>query len=138
LEKEIRLLKIEAQNAEAFSKQWAQVVQDLERQRGWMGQKTAYLKGVREYPRVWATVLKDLRRNIPHGVWLVELETGAGGALRLAGGSMDEAIVSRFMTNLKSSSHFTHVGFTYAEKDKIGNIPIVKFEVICRVVFGER
>jgi len=106
----------------------------LERQKKFIDWKAAYLKSAREQPRVWAVVLKDLRRNIPHGVWLTELETGSGGALRIAGGAPDEALVTEFMGNLKESPHFSSVGFTYTEKDQIGNVPIVRFEVVCRVI----
>jgi len=96
--------------------------------------KLEYLTATRSRPRIWATVLEEMRREIPQGVWLTELETGPAGALRIAGGATDERLVTQFMSSLKGSAHFTNVTFTYTEKDQIGNVPIVRFEVVCRVI----
>ncbi len=133
LKEQIKILQVETQNMETFSKQLDQVDQELQRQKSVLENKLAYLKAVKERPRLLAVVLKEMRRNIPRGMWLTEMETGSGGALRIAGGATDENGVTQFMTNLKESPHFSNVGFTYTEKDSIGNVPFVKFEIVCRV-----
>ncbi|MBI3615766.1 MAG: PilN domain-containing protein [Candidatus Omnitrophica bacterium] len=133
LDKETQTLRVEIQNAEVFSKQIDQIGQELDRQKKFIDWKIAYLKEAKNRPRIWATVLKELRRNIPHGVWLTELETGTGGGLRITGGAPDEALVTQFMANLKESPHFSSVGFNYTEKDNIGSTSIVKFEILCRL-----
>lgn len=133
LKKEVEILKVEGANMESFLKQLDQVGQELSRQKKTIEWKISYLKETKERPKVWAVLLKDLRQNIPHGVWLTELETGTSRALRITGGAPDEDLVTQFMTNLKASPYFTNVGFSYAEKDAIGNIPIVKFEIVCQV-----
>ncbi len=132
LKRQSQLLKVESQNLESFSKQLDQVEQELQRQKKILEWKIEYLNVAKERPRIWASVLRDLRQSIPRGVWLTELETGTGRSLRIAGGSTDENLVTQFMSNLKESPHFTNVGFTYTEKDTIGNVPVVKFEVVCR------
>lgn len=133
LKQEIQILQVESQNKEAFYKQLEQVEKELLRQKGLIDLKVAYLNGAAAHPHIWAGVLKDLRRNIPSGVWLTELESGPGGSLRIAGGAADESQVTQFMSNLKNSSQFSNVGFTYTEKDTIGRAWVVKFEVTCRV-----
>lgn len=133
LKQEIQLLQVENKNKEGYFKQLDQIQQELQRQKSVIDLKIAYLSAARAHPRLWATVLKDLRRNIPHGVWLTELETGPSGSLRIAGGATDENLVTEFMTTLKSSPHFSNVSFTYTEKDAIGQIWVVKFEIVCRV-----
>lgn len=133
LKKEVEILKVEGANMESFLKQLDQVGQELARQKKTIEWKIGHLKGVRERPKVWAVLLKDLRQNIPHGVWLTELETGASRALRITGGAPNEDLVTQFMANLKTSPYFTNVGFSYAEKDAIGSVPIVKFEIVCQV-----
>lgn len=133
LKSEVEILKVEGANRESFTKQLNQVGEELVRQKKIIEWKISYLKGVKEHPKVWAVLLRDLRQNIPHGVWLTELETGANHALRVAGGAPNEDLVTEFMTNLKASPHFTSVGFSYAEKDAIGSTPIVKFEIVCQV-----
>jgi Tfp pilus assembly protein PilN len=130
---EIQVLQVEGKNLESFSKQLDQVEAELHRQKEMLDWKIEYLKTTREHPQRWAALLKDLRRNIPQGVWLSELETGPQASLRISGGAADEALVSQFMSNLKESTHFTHVGFSYTEKGNIGNVPIVRFEIVCRV-----
>ena len=133
LQNEVEILKVEGANMESFLKQLNQVGEELLRQKKMIEWKISYLKGVRDNPKMWAVFLRDLRQNIPHGVWLTELETGANRALRLAGGAPNEDLVTQFMSNLKASPHFVNVGFSYTEKDAIGNIPIVKFEIVCQV-----
>ena len=133
LKKEIQRLQVESQNLVALSKQMDQIQQELERQKKVLEWKIEYLKVARERPRIWASVLRDLRQAIPRGVWLTELESGAGRAFRISGGSTDENLVTQFMANLKESPHFNNVGFTYTEKDSVGSVPVVKFEVVCRI-----
>ena len=132
LEKEVNLLEIESQNKTSFLKQLEQVEQDLLRQKKLLEGKLSYLRAVEGEPRVWAVVLKDLRQNVPRGIWLAEFETGQGNALRVVGGALDEEMVTRFMHNLKQSPHFSNVVFTYTEKDRVGDITIVRFEINCR------
>lgn len=133
LKQEIQILQVENQNKEGYFKQLDQVQQELQRQKALIEMKLAYLNAAKSQPRVWAMVLKDLRRNIPHGVWLTELETGPGGSLRIAGGATDENLVTELMSTLKASPHFSNVGFTYTEKAAIGQVWVVKFEIVCRV-----
>lgn len=133
LKQEIQVIQVEGQNLESFSKQLDQVGKELERQEKILEWKVKHLKNAQERPKLWAALLKDLRRNIPGGVWLSELETSPDGRLRVAGGATDENLVSQFMSNLKESPRFTNVGFTFTEKDSIGNVGIVKFEIICQV-----
>lgn len=132
LKEEIRVLQVESQNKEAYFKQLDQVQQELQRQKGMMDLKLAYLEAAQSRPRIWAAVLEEMRRNLPHGVWLTDLETGPGGALRIAGGATDENLVTQFMSNLKASPRFSNVGFSYTEKDAIGQVRVVKFEIVCR------
>jgi len=133
IKREIQILKVENQNKEGYFKQLGQIEQELQRQKGMIDLKLAYLNAAKTHPRLWATVLKDLRRNVPHGVWLTELEVGSGGALRIAGGATDENLVTEFMTTLKSSPHFSNVAFSYVEKEAIGQVWVVKFQIVCRV-----
>ena len=133
LKTQIQTLQVETQNMESFAKQLDQVEQELGRQKKVLEWKINYLEATKTRPRIWASRLKELRQNIPHGVWLSELETGRGKSLRVAGGAREEELVTQFMGNLKSSPHFANVGFTYTEKDTIGNVPIVKFEIVCQV-----
>lgn len=133
LRKRIEVLEVETRNQEAFAKQLDQVEQELQRQKSGLELKLSYLEAARFRPRVMAKILRDLRQSIPQGVWLTELETGQGNSLRIAGGATDENLVTQFMANIKASPSFTDVGFTYTEKDSIGRVPIVKFEVVCRI-----
>lgn len=133
LRKEIELLRVESRNLESHATQLEHVEQEIQRQKQSLEWRLNYLQSAREGPRIWAAILKDLRRNIPYGMWLTELESHRGGGLRIAGGARDENLVTEFMSHLKSSPHFSDVRFSFTEKDAIGAVPIVKFEVVCRV-----
>jgi len=132
LQEEIRLLEVESQNAESFSKQLDQVEGELRRQKKSLDAKASYLESVRGRQRRWAALLRELRKNIPQGVWLTDLETQAGGGLRIGGGATNEDLVTGFMANLKASAEFRNVGFSFTQKDSIGNISVVKFEIVCQ------
>ncbi len=133
LRKESELLRVESRNLESHATQLEHVEQEIQRQKQSLEWRLNYLQSAREGPRIWATVLKDLRRNIPYGMWLTEMESHRDGGLRIAGGTRDETLVTEFMSHLKSSPYFSDVRFSFTEKDVIGTVPIVKFEVVCRV-----
>lgn len=133
LKKVNQTLKVESKNMEVFSKQLDQTQQELQRQKKVLETKLTYIKGVQAQPRVWAAVLKDLRQNIPHGVWLTDLESGPEGALKIAGGAMDENLVTELMGSLKENPHFSNVSFNFTEKAPVSNVMVVQFEIVCRV-----
>ncbi|MBI3333600.1 MAG: PilN domain-containing protein [Candidatus Omnitrophica bacterium] len=133
MKKEVQLLEVEVKNQSSYIKQLDQMELELQRQQKSIDLKLDYLVRAKEQPRTWAALLKELRRSIPNGVWLTELETGQENSLRITGGSSDANLVSQFMASLKGSPHFKYVGFTYTQKDTIGTVPVVKFEIVCRV-----
>jgi Tfp pilus assembly protein PilN len=132
LRESIQTLRVEGQNLESFLKQLERVEQQLQGRKGALDWRLGYLGAVKNQPRLLATILGDLRRNIPSGMWLTDLET-TGRSLRISGGATDEDLITQFMGHLKRSSYFNQVNFNYTEKDKIGKRAIVKFEVVCKL-----
>ncbi len=134
LRDQLQTLRIETENLISFSKQLDGVETELGNQKQLLAWKLKYLQAVRNQPRVWATILKDLRRNIPTGVWLTGLEAGSKEqSIRVKGGASNENLVTQFMSSLKNSPYFTDVTFNFTEKDAIGKVKIVNFEISCKV-----
>jgi len=134
LRDQLQTLRIETENLISFSKQLDGVETELGNQKQLLAWKLKYLQAVRNQPRVWATILKDLRRNIPTGVWLTGLEAGSKEqSIRVRGGASNENLVTQFMSSLKNSPYFTDVTFNFTEKDAIGKVKIVNFEISCKV-----
>jgi len=128
-------LKAELENAKAYLAQLDKAEQELKQQMQWLIQRIAYLSVYRETPGEWAATLQDVKRAIPYGVWLTELESGADGAqLRIAGGAFDDKLVTQFMGQLKENPRFSNVAFSFARKANIGKTGIVAFEVTCQVM----
>ena len=128
-------LKAELENAKAYLAQMDKAEQELKQQMQWLIQRIAYLSVYRETPGEWAATLQDVKRAIPYGVWLTELESGADGAqLRIAGGAFEDKLVTQFMGQLKDNPRFSNVAFSFARKANIGKTGIVAFEVTCQVM----
>jgi Tfp pilus assembly protein PilN len=125
-------LVAELENAQAYLAQLDQAEQRLQGQLQWLLQRIQYLQAYRQTKGEWATALQELKRALPHGVWLTRLDSGPDGALRLAGGAFSDTLVSEFMGELKAHPQFTNVAFNFTKKAAIGKTGIVEFELTCR------
>ncbi len=124
-------LVADLENAKATVKQLERVEQDLRGQAERLMQRIAYLTLYRESSGEWADTLKELKRALPYGVWLTDLD-GAKGVVRLAGGAFDDALVSQFMGQLEQNARFGTVAFSYTRQAKIGQTNVVEFEISCQ------
>jgi Tfp pilus assembly protein PilN len=127
-------LMAELDSAQAYLGQLDQAEQQLTQQMQWLGQRIVYLSSAREQEGAWADTLRSIKRALPYGVWLTELESSAGGQLRLAGGAFSDTLVGQFMGDLKTIPRFTNVAFTFTRQDKIGKTDVVVFEITCQTV----
>ena len=134
LESQRANLVAELDSAHAYLGQLDQAEQQLKQQMQWLGQRILYLSAAREQEGAWAETLRSIKRALPYGVWLTELESGAGGQLRLVGGAFSDTLVGQFMGDLKTIPRFTNVAFTFTRQDKISKTDIVVFEVTCQTV----
>lgn len=129
---ENQAVRVETENLKTFFAQLSEAEQELAKQKQGLEWKLGHLQSVRGRSQTWSEVLKDLRRNIPSGVWLTGLEVDGKRSVRVLGGARDQNLVTQFMSALKGSPYFTDVTFGFTEKDSIGETPIVKFEIRCR------
>ena len=134
LETQRATLMAELDSAQAYLGQLDQAEQQLKQQMQWLGQRILYLSSARGQEGAWAETLRSLKRSLPYGVWLTELESGTGGQLRLAGGAFSDTLVGQFMGDLKTIPRFTNVAFTFTRQDKISKTDIVVFEITCQTV----
>jgi Tfp pilus assembly protein PilN len=138
LEAQRATLLAELEHATAYVSQLDQAEGQLKQQLLWLTHRISYLNAYRATEGVWASTLQTVKRTLPYGVWLTELEGTAQGQLRLAGGAFNDDLVSRFMGELKMVPQLTDVAFTYTKQDRIGKTGIVAFEITCHVVTSER
>lgn len=110
-----------------------QLLQQIEGQ----NQRLAYLKQYQDRSGRWAEVLGEIKRALPYGVWLTELEGDPRRQVRLAGGAFQEDLVTEFMGDLKRVPRFDDVAFNFAKKGEVGKAEFVQFEVTCRVAESE-
>ena len=92
-----------------------------------------YLKQYQDRSGRWAEILGEVKRSMPYGVWLTELEGDPRRQVRLAGGAFQEDLVTEFMGDLKRVSRFEDVAFNFAKKGTAGKTEFIQFEVTCRV-----
>jgi len=122
----------EMENAKAYLVQLEQAEGQLKQQGQWLTQRVKYLTVYRERQGEWATVLQEIKRAIPYGVWLTEFEGSGDGRLRIAGGAFEDRLVTQFMGQLKANPRVTNVAFTFTRKAKIGKTNIIAFELTCQ------
>lgn len=120
--------------ANAYIKQLDQAEDELKQQTQRLMQRIRYLSVYREAQGEWAVTLQEIKRAIPYGVWLTDLESGLQGQLRIAGGAFENRLVTQFMGQLKDSPKFANVAFNYTKQSKIGNTSVVEFEVTCQAL----
>jgi len=133
MEKRRVSLVAEMENVSAFVSQLERSERDLTQQTESLKKRIEYLGVYRETPGEWADTLEDIRRALPYGVWLTEMETLTRWQLRLDGGAFNDQLVSQFMSQLKANPRFIHVEFRFAKLGKIGQTGIVEFEVACQL-----
>ena len=97
-------------------------------------QRLEYLKQYQGRSGKWAEVLGEIKRAMPYGVWLTELEGDPRRQVRLAGGAFQEDLVTEFMGDLKRVSRFEDVAFNFTKKEAAGKAEFIQFEVTCKVV----
>ncbi len=129
-----KTLSAELESANAYLAQLGQAEQQLSQQLQWLTQRVQYLNTYRSLEGEWASTLQDIKRALPYGVWLTELEAGLQGQLRLAGGAFSNTLVSQFMSELKGIPRFTNVAFSFTRQDKIGKTDVMVFELTCQVM----
>jgi len=106
---------------------------ELSRQFQWQNERIEYLRNYQDPAGRWAPVLKEIKRTLPYGVWLIGMEGDPKRNLRINGGAFEEDLVVQFMAALKGSPRFRDVAFNFAKKATIGKTNIVEFEIAAKV-----
>ncbi len=138
LETRQRKTAAELEEVRAVAAELEEKERQLLQQIDWQKQRLAYLRQYQDPSGQWAEILREIKRALPYGVWLTELEGDPHRLLRLAGGAFQEDLVTEFMGDLKEISRFQDVAFNFAKKATVGRTEVVQFEVICRVVEGPK
>jgi len=133
LQKQQGKVERELQQMEGVVQQLRRRQEQLTQQIGWNEHRTRYLEGYRNKNTAWGAIFQEIKRLMPYGVWLTELDANPRGRVRMAGGAFEEELITRFMGELKEDPTFGEVTFNFVKKDKIGKTLFVRFEVTCRL-----
>ena len=136
LEARQKKMAAELEQVQATAAELEEKERQLLQQIDWQRQRLAYLKQYQDQSGRWAEILQEIKRALPYGVWLTELEGDSHRQLRLAGGAFQEDLLTEFMGDLKGISQFQDVAFNFAKKGAVGKTEFVQFEVTCRVAEG--
>ena len=124
----------ELQQMEGMVQQLRGRKEQLTQQINWNEHRTRYLEGYRNKNTAWGGIFQEIKRLMPYGVWLTELDANPRGRVRMAGGAFEEELITRFMGELKEDPTFSEVTFNFVKKDKVGKTVFVRFEVACQLV----
>jgi Tfp pilus assembly protein PilN len=81
----------------------------------------------------WAKALVHLSELVPQDLWIGKVTLNKD-LVTLAGTTLDNAIVSRFMARLDESDYFKDTSFNYTQKAKLTDKPVMNFEVTTHIV----
>jgi Tfp pilus assembly protein PilN len=126
------ILEEELREAAALSDELRMREEQLTQQITRHKERLVYLENYRDRRGRWDLIFREIKRVMPYGVWLTQLDGSEKGYLRLVGGAFEEDLVTQFMGELKEAPPFSEVTFQFTRKDKIGKTDIVRFEVSCK------
>lgn len=121
----------ELQQMEGVVQKLRERQEQLTQQIGWNEHRTRTLEAYRNKNTAWGAIFQEIKRLMPYGVWLTELDANPRGRVRMAGGAFEEELITRFMGELKEDPTFGEVTFNFVKKDKVGKTVFVRFEVTC-------
>ncbi len=78
-------------------------------------------------------ILDDLCEAIPPYTWLEKFEE-KGNNVKISGITFSNVMVGNFMVNLNNSPSFKNVELVQIKKAKIGDNPVVKFEITATMI----
>ena len=81
-----------------------------------------------------SAILANVRVLVPRDVWLSTLSVPDTRSFTLEGFATSYVAVARLMDNLESARLFEGLDLSTAERDKIGNTEVVKYQVTGRLV----
>lgn len=121
----------ELQQMEGVVQRLRERQEQLTQQIGWNERRTRTLQAYRNKNMAWGAIFQEIKRLMPYGVWLTELDANPRGRVRMTGGAFEEELITRFMGELKEDPTFGEVTFNFVKKDKVGKTVFVRFEVTC-------
>lgn len=82
---------------------------------------------------IWAKVLVNLSQLLPPELW-VNRVTLNKELITIAGTTVDNVVVSKFMARLDESEFFRDTGFNYTQKAELTDKAVINFEITTHVV----
>ncbi|HVH31968.1 MAG TPA: PilN domain-containing protein [bacterium] len=104
-------------------------VEALQRQINEARRKEQLLRQIEAMRIPWDRVLNELRKIMPADVWLIRVDAKGDGALTFNGFGVSYESVARFMVNLNASPVFQNADVSIAQKQDMGNRPVINFSV---------
>ncbi|MDQ7828357.1 MAG: PilN domain-containing protein [Armatimonadota bacterium] len=81
-----------------------------------------------------SSILANIRVLIPRDVWMTTLNVPDTGSFTIDGMAMSFVAVARLMDNLESSRLFDGLDLSSAERERVGEVEVVRFQVTGRLV----
>jgi Tfp pilus assembly protein PilN len=108
-------------------------VEALQRQINEARRKEQLLRQIEAMRIPWDRVLNELRKIMPADVWLIRVDAKGDGTLTFNGFGVSYESVARFMVNLNASPVFQNADVSIAQKQDMGNRPVINFSVTAQL-----
>jgi Tfp pilus assembly protein PilN len=108
-------------------------VEALQRQINEARRKEQLLRQIEAMRIPWDRVFNELRKIMPADVWLIRVDAKGDGTLTFNGFGVSYESVARFMVNLNASPVFQNADVTIAQKQDMGNRPVINFSVTAQL-----
>ncbi len=106
---------------------------EIEAEAGRVEEKFRLLNRAREGGIAWAEALAALSVLVPEDLWINKMTLNRE-LITVVGTTFDNAIVSRFMSDLDASGYFRGTSFNYTQKEEPRGKSVLNFEVTTHIV----
>lgn len=137
-EKKTELKNIE-RSKEDIAAEFEQILSEREKvkdERQLLSRKISLLHQSRQKSASWSTALIQISELMPTEMWLKKVYLTDEG-VTVGGASLDNGVISKFMSKLDASPLFKDTDFKYIQKIDIEDVPYIEFEVTTDVVLSE-
>lgn len=134
--KNISRLQVKLSQSQSVFSQIKTQRDEVDRETKRLEEKFRILQQAQAESMNFAKVMTRLSALIPQDLWISKVKFN-DDLLTLVGTTFDNTIVSRFMSELDKSQYFKETSFTYTQKAKVNDKPVINFEVYTHAVLDK-
>lgn len=132
----IKTLEVQLREANISYKQIKERKEQMNREKKRLEQRLYFLQEAGKERIEWSKALARLSSLVPEELWIGKASFNKD-VITITGTTIDNTLVSNFMSRLDESKYFQGTGFNYTQKAKLSDQSLVNFEVTTHLSLGK-